>query len=185
MSCPSSVGAALAKRVDVDDGAEVVELVEMRGGRRLPHRAFRRFAVAHQHVGAVGRSDAPRVERAADADAQSLAERAGGDVHERQARRGMALEVRREQAQVGELLARNEPGLGPHRIQQRRRVALRHDQPIGLGDASGSSGSNRISAKNKAAIRSAADMHVRRMPAGRRRGRADRFHAKAGGDVLQ
>ena len=87
--------AALTERVDVDDRAERVELVERGHRGRLPHRAFGGLAVTHQHVGAVVGPDAARVERDADAGAQALAERPGGDVDERQPRRRMAFEIGR------------------------------------------------------------------------------------------
>ena len=45
----------------------------------------------------------------------------------------MAFEIGREQPQVGEPLAWNEAGLRPHRVQQRRRVALRQHEAIGVG----------------------------------------------------
>ena len=102
-----------------------------RGG--FPHRAFSRLAIAHQHVGAIVRADAARVERGADRRAQALAQRSGRHVHERQPRRRMPFEIRGEQPQVGELLARDEARLGPHRVEQRRRVPLRHHQAIGQG----------------------------------------------------
>ena len=58
------------------------------------------LAVAEQHVGAVVGFDAPRVQRDADAGAQALAERSGGDVHPRQPRRRMSFEIRIERRSV-------------------------------------------------------------------------------------
>ena len=78
---------ALAERVDVDDAAEVVELVIEGDVRRFPHRAFRHLAVAEEHVGPVVGSDPARVERRADGRADALAERARRDVDKRQPRR--------------------------------------------------------------------------------------------------
>ena len=70
--------------------SSVVQRAHLRG---FPDRAFGRLAVAEQHVGAVVRLDAPRVQRDADAGAQPLPERAGGDVDPRQPRRRMAFEI--------------------------------------------------------------------------------------------
>src|SRR5262249_27845254 len=96
---------ALTEPIDVRDGAQAVELVARPGVRRLPYPSFRRFAVAEQDVGAVVRSDAAGVQRAADRRADALAERAGGDVDERQPRRRMAFEIRAELAQRQQLAA--------------------------------------------------------------------------------
>ena len=76
---------------------------------RLPDRSFRRLAVAEQHVGAVVRADAPRVQRDADAGAQPLAERSGRDVDQRQPRRRMPFEIRIEppQRSAGRRASRN------------------------------------------------------------------------------
>jgi hypothetical protein len=65
-------GAALAEAVDVDDRAQRVEAIGNRDFGGFPDRPFRRLAVAHQHVGAIVRLDPPRVQRNADAGAQSL-----------------------------------------------------------------------------------------------------------------
>src|SRR5690606_22727875 len=102
---------ALAETVDVHDRAEVVEPMELRALRSLPYRPFRHLAVAEQHVRAIARSDAPRVERDAHARRQALAERARRDVHPRQTRRGMALEVAVELTQGQRRLARDDAHL--------------------------------------------------------------------------
>ena len=47
---------ALAEPVDVDDRAQVVELVMDRDIGGFPDRSFRHLAVAKQHVGAVRRN---------------------------------------------------------------------------------------------------------------------------------
>ena len=83
----------MAEPVHVNDGNQIVQLLDARQRRGLPNDAFGTFAVAEQHIGAIIQTIKPRAERHADADAQPLAKRAGGHVHERQARRRMALEV--------------------------------------------------------------------------------------------
>ena len=84
--------ARLAEAVDVDDRGDVVELLPAGVLEGLPHRALGHLGVAAQHPHAVGQL----VQRAAghrhaDADRQALAERAGGDVGRRDARRRVTL----------------------------------------------------------------------------------------------
>ena len=76
MSCCHMVGPALPEAVDVGDAAQRVETVVRRSVCRFPDRAFSRFAVAEQRIGAVVGFDAPRVERRADGRADALAKRA-------------------------------------------------------------------------------------------------------------
>ena len=125
--------AALAERVDVDDAAEVVELVIERDVRRFPHRAFGHLAVAEEHVGPVVGSDAARVERRAHRRANALAERAGRDVDKRQPRRRMAFEVGVDLPQVEQIRARKEPRVRPGRVEDRRRMPLRQHEAVVVG----------------------------------------------------
>ena len=123
-------GLALAEPVHIHHGNQIVQLVSARQRSRFPHGAFRAFAVAEQDIGAVVQVVQPRAQRHADADAQALAQRAGGDIHERQARGRMAFEVAAELAELEQFLHREEPGLGPGRVQQRRGVAFGEDEPV-------------------------------------------------------
>ena len=102
-------GLALAETVRIHDGDEIVQLVNAgeRGG--FPDRAFGEFAVAEQDVGVVIEIVQPRGQRHADADAEALAERAGGHIHKRQPRGGMAFEVAAELAQLQQFSAGNKP----------------------------------------------------------------------------
>jgi len=84
---------ALTKRIDVGDGAQIVEREPCGGLRRLPDRALGRFAVAEQRIGAVGRPDPAGVQRDADRGADALPERPGGDVDERQPGCRVSLEI--------------------------------------------------------------------------------------------
>ena len=87
-------GIALAKAVDIDDRAEVIELKMHCELGRFPVRAFDRFAVTHQDIGAsAGMIETFSVQRDADAGRQALAQRAGGHVHEIQPRGRMAFQV--------------------------------------------------------------------------------------------
>ena len=122
--------AALAVAVDVDDAAEVVELVVLGHVRGFPHRAFRGFAVAHQHVRAIVGADPARVQRDADAGSEPLSERSGRDVHERQPRCRMPFEIGGQQPQLQHFAARKHAGRRPGRVQDRRRVAFRQHEPI-------------------------------------------------------
>ena len=85
-------GFALAEAVRVHDGDQIIQFVISGERRRFPDRALGDFAVAEQDVGVVIQIIQPRGARHADADAETLAERAGRHVHEREARRGMAFE---------------------------------------------------------------------------------------------
>ena len=99
---------------------------------RFPDRAFGRLAVAEQHVGAVVGLDPARVERAADRGADALAERAGGDVDERQPRRRMTFEIGADLAQLQQLGAIERAGLGPRGVENRRGVPLRQHEAIAV-----------------------------------------------------
>ena len=126
--------AALAEPVDVDDRGEVVEAVVRCVLERLPHRALRHLAVAAQHPHP-GRQllELLRGERHADADREPLPERAGRDVDPGDERRRMALEHARVLAVVEEVLVGDDAGCAVDRVQERRRVALREDEPVVRG----------------------------------------------------
>ena len=101
--------------------------------RRFPDRSFGGLAVAEQHVGPVVGADPPGVQRDADRRADALAERAGGDVHERQARRRMPFEIRLDRPELQQLVAREQPGFGPGGIENRRGVPFDKHEPIVVG----------------------------------------------------
>ena len=124
---------ALAERVDVGDPAQIVEPVDGGDVRRLPDRSFRRLAIAEQTVGAVVRLDAACVQRNADSGADTLAERAGRHVHERQPRRRMTFEIGSDPPQLQQLGAIERARLGPRGVQNRRRVTFREHEPIAAG----------------------------------------------------
>ena len=125
--------AALTETVHVGDGAEVIEAVLRGHCRRFPDRAFSRFTVAEQAVGAVVGADAAGVQRAADGGADALAKRPGGDVDKRQARRWVPFEIRVKVAHLQQLGAIEEAGLRPRRVENRRGVPLREHEAIGAG----------------------------------------------------
>ncbi len=133
-------GAALPQRVDVDDGAERIELVELGHRRGFPHRPFRGLAVAEHHVGAVVGADAARVERDAHTGGKALAERSGRDVNERQSRRRMAFEIGGELAQLEQFLAWHVAGRRPGRVENRRGMPFREHEAIGVRDAADGAG---------------------------------------------
>ena len=123
--------AALAEPVHVEDRDEVVELEVRRVLERLPLRALGDLAVAAE------RPDAERQpvellagERHADRVRQALAERAGRDVDPRDPRRRVPLEDRVELPVRQQLLLRDRAGGAEHRVEERRRVALREDEPV-------------------------------------------------------
>ena len=123
---------ALSEAVDVGDRADRVELEELAHLGGFPHRAFRRFTVAHHHVGAGRRSDAAGVERDADGGGEALAERAGRQVDEVEARRRVPFQVGRVLAQLHDLAAREEAGFGPGGVEDRGGVALRQHEAVVL-----------------------------------------------------
>jgi hypothetical protein len=122
--------AALAETVHVGDAAQVVEAVDGRDVARFPHGTFCRLTVAEQHVRAIRRVDAPRVERGADGGTDALAERSGGHVDEGQARRRVPFEIRSDVAQLEQLFTRERAGFGPRRVQNRRRMSFRQDEAV-------------------------------------------------------
>ena len=120
----------LPQAVDIDNGAEIVEVVVRREVRRFPDRAFRHLAVSEQRVRPVVGPNPARVQRRSDRGADSLAERARGDVGERQARRRVPFEVRVDAPELQQLLAREQSGLSPRGVQDRRSMPLREYEPI-------------------------------------------------------
>jgi hypothetical protein len=123
--------AALAEPVDVEDRGEVVELVERGVLDRLPHRAFRHLAVAADHPDAERQLvQALPGDRHADADRETLAERAGRDVDPGERGRRVSLEPAPELPVGHELLFREGAGGAKEPVHERRRVALREDQPV-------------------------------------------------------
>ncbi len=119
--------------VHVHNGHEIVQLIDARQRRRLPHRAFGAFAVAHQDIGAVIQVVQPRAKRHAHAHAQALAQRTRRHVHKRQPRRRMPFKVAVQFAQRVQMLAREKPQFRPGRIKQRRGVALGKDEAVVVG----------------------------------------------------
>ena len=88
------------------------------------------LAVAQQHIGPVIQIIQPGAKRHADADAQALAQRTGGHIDKRQARRGVAFEVASELAQLQQFFNREQPGLSPGRVQQRGRMAFGENETV-------------------------------------------------------
>jgi hypothetical protein len=78
----------------------------------------------------------------------------------------VALEIRSELAQLQQLGAIEGAGLGPRRVQNRRRVPFESTKRSAPG-CCGSFGSNRISAKNSAAVMSAIEQQLVGMAAAR------------------
>ena len=184
MSCWYIVGRLWPSRLTSVMPQSRIELVERRAFGRFPDRSFSALAVAEEHVGAVVGADPARVERDADGGAEALAERAGGDIDKRQARRRVPFEVRRELAQLELLVAREEADRGPRRVEQWRRVTLRQDEAILRGVV-------RL-LRVEAHLREEQRGHDvrgrttgRRVTAPGRRGRADGVDAELGGDVTQ
>ena len=115
---------ALTEAIDVDDRDEVVQLVSARERRGFPDAAFGAFAVAEQDVGVVIKLIETRIQRHADADAQSLSQRTAGDIDERQARCGMSFEIVAEFAQFGQFADRHNTVFRPSRVEQGRGMAF-------------------------------------------------------------
>ena len=174
---------ALTERVDVGHTAQIVETGRRGGVGRFPDRSFRRLTVAEQHVGAIRRPDAARVQRRPDRRTDALPERARRHVDERQARRRMPFEVGVDAAQLEQLAPVERAGLSPRGVENRRGVALRKDEAIGVGIvriAGIEAHFGEEQRGHQVGHRAAAG----RMAAGRLRGRADRVDAQARGDVL-
>src|SRR4051812_3192772 len=96
---------------------------------RLPLRSLGHLAVAKQHVGAIRQPvEAARVERHAEPDAETLAERARRRLGVRKARRWMTFEPAAEMPERHQLLFVDAAGHRPQRVEKRRRVALRENE---------------------------------------------------------
>ncbi len=132
--------AALAQPVGVDDDDEVVKPVVSGVLERLPYRALGQLAVpAQDEHPRRARLKAGQRQRQSDACGDTLAQRAGRDVHPGQDRPRVPLQAATGLA-VGQQLV---VVYRPHRLQpgveQRGRVALRQDEPVvarvgGIGD---------------------------------------------------
>ena len=126
-------GHALPESVDVDDAAQVVELIAKRDARGFPDRSFRHLTVAEQDVRAIVGLNTAGVQRRADGGADALAERSGGDVDERQPRRRMAFEVGINPPELQEILTRKQPRVRPRRVENRRSMSLGEHETIVVG----------------------------------------------------
>ena len=123
--------AGLAEAVDVEDRAEVVELVVARVLERLPHRALGHLGVAAQGPDAVGQAIEPLAgERDADGDRQALAERPGRHVGGRDPRRRVPLQAAAELPERQQLGVVDDPRRLEHRVVERRRMSLGEDQVV-------------------------------------------------------
>ena len=119
--------------VAVDDGHEVVQVLMGGPHGGLPDLALLALAVAEQAEHALGLARQFQAGGHASGDGQALAERAGGNLDARaQVAVGMALQARAQLAQRLELLAREVAGVRERRVQRRRRMALRQDEPVAV-----------------------------------------------------
>ena len=127
---------ALAQAVDVGDAHQVVELVMGGDLQGLPHRTLGHFAVAQEHVGAVGQHvQVPGIHGQAHAHGQPLAERAGGRLHVGESHGGVAFQRAAELAVVSlQILPGDFPGGHPQGIKQRGGVALGKNQAVVVGE---------------------------------------------------
>ena len=73
---------ALAKAVDIDNGNEIVELINPGERCGFPNGAFGAFAIAEQDVGTIVEFIEPGAKSHADADTEALAKGACGDISE-------------------------------------------------------------------------------------------------------
>ena len=160
--------AGLAEPVDVDDRGQVVEAVVCGVLERLPDRSLGHLAVAAQDPYAVGQLiEALAGERDADADRQSLAERAGRHVHPRQHRRGVALEAAAEPPERQQLLVGDRTGGLQEAVVERRGVSLGEDQVVVA----------RVVRAPEVVVQVLGEQHGHQVGGGHRRGRV----ARAGG----
>lgn len=121
----------LAQTVDIEDGAQIVQIVVRGEIQRLPDRAFGALAVADDAVGSVrGFVVVLAHVRHAAGDGQPLAQGTGGHVHEIQSGRRVALQIAVHFTQLEQVAGREETGLGPRRVQYRSGVSFRQNQPV-------------------------------------------------------
>ena len=123
--------ATLAEPVDVDDRGEVVELVEGRVLRRLPHRPLGHLAVAADHPDAEREAvELLPGDRHPDADRQSLPERSRRDVDPGEDGHRMPLEPGAELPVGPELLLGERARGAEEAVHEWRGVALGEDEPV-------------------------------------------------------
>ena len=112
-------GIALTQSIDIDNGTEVIQAMIARDFNRFPYGSLDGFSITHQDVGSVVELvDIPRIEGYSNTDRQSLPERAGGHVHERQAGSRVAFEIGRQRSELEQFALGKETGFGPSGIEQ-------------------------------------------------------------------
>jgi hypothetical protein len=123
--------ARLAEAVHVEDGYEVVQLVEGGVLKGFPHRALGHLRVTAEDPDAVGELvQVLASQRDTDPDGEALPQRTGRDVHPGEGRRRVALQAAAELAEGQELLVGYGPRCLVYRVEQRRGVPLREDQVV-------------------------------------------------------
>ena len=121
---------ALTKAIHIDDRDQIAQLIDPGEGSGLPNRTLGAFAIAHQDVGPVIEVVQSGAQRHAHPHAQTLAQRAGGDIDKGKTRGRVPFQVAAQFAQGGQVLPREQTQLRPNGVQQRRRVAFRENQAV-------------------------------------------------------
>src|SRR5215204_2239012 len=126
--------AGLAEAVHVQDGREVVELVEGGVLEGLPHRTLRHLGVAAKHPDTIGESvQVLAGEGHADPYGQSLAQRPRGHVYPGDLGRRVSLQAAAELAERHELLVRDRARRFIDGVEQRGGVAFGEDEVVVVG----------------------------------------------------
>ena len=122
----------LPEAVEVEDRGDVACPVERDRLHRFPHRAFRHLGVTQQDPDPSVAPVEPHREGHPEPDREALAERAGRHVHPGQLgdRRRMALQRRSLSAERQKLVVAERADPLQGRVEPRRRVALRQDEPV-------------------------------------------------------
>src|SRR5262249_18439426 len=120
-------GLALAQPIDIDDGDQIVQLINARQGSGFPDAAFRALAVTQQDVSAKIQAVEARTESHADSNTQSLPQGTRRHIDEWEPRRWMTFEIIPPFAQLVQFADRNHTVFRPRGIEQRCRMSFRED----------------------------------------------------------
>src|SRR5262245_32437405 len=110
---------ALTESIDIDNGTEIIQFMMASNLGGFPHGSLDGFSIAHQDVGSVIEFvDIFCIESDSNTDWKALPQRTRRHIHKRQARRRMALKIRRQRSKFKEVTLRKKTCFRPRGIKQ-------------------------------------------------------------------